>query len=31
MNLRLFNHQGDGPVQSLPISLHVDTGGVQAQ
>ena len=31
MNLRLFNHQDDGPAQSLPISLHVDTGGVQAQ
>lgn len=31
MNLHLFNHQDDGPVQSLPISPHVVTGGVQAQ
>lgn len=31
MNLHHFNHQGGGPAQSLPISLHVDTGGVQAQ
>jgi hypothetical protein len=31
MNLHRFNHQDDGPAQFLPISHHVDTGGVQAQ
>jgi hypothetical protein len=33
MNLRRFNHQGDGLAPSLPTLHHVlvDTGGVRAQ